>query len=371
MSGRNQNSFGVPPGVSLVAVLATFALAGTIAAQEPPRTPTGLEARTIALPSRKMSVADIVRELEKQTGNRVVDRRSADKGAIEIGFDGQTFWQALDRVAEKLDARLSFYGDDGIGIVDGPRRAGTVVNSGMCRVEIKTVTVQLDLESARRTCALQLEFTWEPRYEPLYLTADRVKGTFAPDATGKQLSFDPLRGVAQQVTQRRTQTVELRVPAPERSSPALAALSGEARFLGPTRMVSATFAKLEPGGKPQQVVEDDVKVTLSSVAVNTQTWTFQLDVENPVGTPAFESFQSWIDNNRIHLEQTVAGKKVIWTPRADDWNADLAGRKAKLTYAFSGAATKGQPAQWTLVYRTPGRIVEHIVPFEFRNVALP
>ena len=355
----------------MVAVLATFALASTIAAQEPPRTPPGLEARMITLPVGKHAVGDILRELEKQTGNRVVDRRSADKGAIEIGFDGQTFWQALDRLTEKLDARLSFYGDDGIGLTDGPRRGGTIVNSGMCRIEIKTIGVQFDLDSSRRTCALQFEFAWEPRYEPLYLTVDRVKGTFAPDATGKQLSFDPLRGVAQQVTQRRTQSVELRFPAPERSSPALATLSGEARLLGPTRMVSASFAKLEPGGKPQQVIEDDVKVTLSSVAVNTQTWTFQLDVENPVGTPAFESFQSWIDNNRIHLEQTVAGKKVFWTPRADDWNADLAGRKAKLTYAFSGAANKGRPGDWTLVYRTPGRIVEHVVPFEFRNVALP
>jgi len=316
-------------------------------------------------------VAHVLREFEKQTGNRIGDRRSKTSPAkVEIGFSGQSFWPALEQLAEKLDARITYYGDEGIALADGPHKKGAVAFADICRLEIKNLAVQRDVEADRRTCVLDLDVVWAPRFEPFYLTVDRVKGRFATDAHGKELSIEPICGVAQAVAQRRAQTVELRMPGPERSSPSLAALSGEVKFLGPTRMVTARFDKLKPGSEAQSFTEEGVTVTLKKIVTSKSLWSFTLEIANPEGTPEFESFQSWIDNNRIHLERL--GGKDIWSPPANEREvALLTSRHAKITYHFTGAQAKGNVSQWALVYRTPGRIVEFSVPFEFRNVALP
>jgi hypothetical protein len=366
-------SFTFKPLATLPWVKALVAiLLGTtyVHAQDAARTLALLQPRPFTLPKGEHKVANLLAELEKQTGNRLLDRRSNTNTKVDIGFDGQTFWQAVDRLAEKLDARLSLYSDDGIALVDGPRQAGTMVHTGICRLEIKSLEVKRDVEANRRTCVIQVEIAWEPRFEPLYLTVDNVKGAFAADARGQERTIEPIRGVAQSVPQRRAQVVELRMPGPERSSPSLASLTGELRFLGPAQMLTARFASLKPGPQTQAFTADGVTVRLKRVAANARNWTFDLDLENPDGT-AFESYQSWIDNNRIHLERLRGGKKEIWAHRPHEMQSDLNGPRAQLSYFFEGAQGKGDPSEWTLVYRTPGRIVPLTVPFEFRNEALP
>lgn len=340
---------------------------------------TGVEPRLVTLPPKQRPVADVLRALELQTGNRIVDRRSTPAtDSIDISLKDQTFWQAVELIAVKLDARISTYGDDSIRLSDGPARPTPVVNASVCRVELKSLAVQHDFPTDRRTCVADIEIVWEPRLDPLYLTVDNVMGSFAADASGKALTFGPTNGVAQPVAQRRSQIVELRFPAPERSSASMAVLSGQIKLLGPDRMIAARFKDLQQGKQDALVKEDGVSVKLTEVAAGKdkagkerQNWAFDLAIENPPDTPTFESFQSWLDNNRIHLERTVNGKTEIWPHRPDDWSGDWMGRKANLKYTFTGAAGKGSPSEWTLVYRTPGPIVVTTIPFTFRDVPLP
>jgi hypothetical protein len=334
--------------------------------------PTTLNPRTITLKSGAHNVANILLELDKQTGNRVTDRRmKGAPGKIAIGFSGETFWQALDLLADKLGSRLSLYGEAGIALADGQRKAGTVAYAGSFRLEVKNLAVQRDVEADQRTCVVHVEVAWEPRLEPLYLTVDGVRGGFARDNRGKELAFGPQRGVAQSVAQRRAQMVELRLPGPERSSPSLQTLAGQLKVISPARMLTASFDKLATGKQDRKFTDDGVSVYLKNVVANAQRWSFDLEIENPEETPTFESFQSWLDNNRIHLERVVSGKKEIWTPPPDDWLAGSSRRTAQIRYNFAGAQGKGGLGAWTLVYRTPGRIVEQTIPFEFRNIDLP
>lgn len=330
----------------------------------------GVEPSVVHLPAKSYAVADVLSAIEKQTGNRIVDRRTTrTPETFDIGFEGQTFWQALDLIAAKLDARIFPYGDGGVQLLDGPFRSHNL-NVGVCRLEVKSVAVQRDFQTERQTCVLDIECAWEPRFEPLYLTVDAVKGAFAPMASGKALSFGPTRGVAQSVAERRAQVIELRFPAPDRTSPAIALLSGELKFLGADRMLNVTFADLA-GGKQVRFFKDaGVAVTLVQVGVGKKHWTFDLEIENPE-MPPFESFQSWTANNRIHLERTKGGKKEIWTHNPSEESADVSGRRAKIRYSFTGAQNQGALSEWTLVYRTPSRIVETILPFTLRDVPLP
>lgn len=328
--------------------------------------------RRVTLPAGKHTVADVLKAIEAQTGNRAVDRRIATSTqTVDLSLDKQPFWPALDRLAAALDARVSPYGDDGVQLIDGPRRANTVAYTGPCRVEIKSVAVQRDVETGARMGTVQLEVAWEPTREPLYLTLDSAAGAFAADARGEKLKINVVGRVPQPVEQRRAQVLELRMPAPDRSSPAIEKLEGKIRLLGPTRMLVADFDKCSGG--PKNFKDDGVTVSLGNVKTTTNEWRFPIKIENPEDTPTFESFQSWFGNNTIRLERVDKNKKIeVWNHRPQDIDdVSLDRRGAEITYTFVGAKGKGAPADWKLVYRTPGRIVDRVYPFEFRDMPLP
>lgn len=320
----------------------------------------------VTLRPGKRSVAELLKEIEAQTGNRVVDRRSSREGDVDVGFHDQSFWSAIEQLSKAARVRVAV--GDAVALVDG--RPGPAVAASVCRVGVRSIAVQRDFETDRRTCAVELDVAWEPSLDPLYLTVDNVRGRYGPPRESAK-EFGPFRGVAQSVAQRRNQLVDLRLPGPDRTAETLAELSGELRLIVPERMLTVRFSALEPGKTRRDFTEDGVRVALTRMAVDRQLWTFDLEIENPPETPDFESFQSWLDNNRIHLERMTASGKEIWPHRPDDWEADRVGRRAKLKYAFVGAGDKGSPSDWTLVYRTPGRIVETVIPFTLRDVPLP
>jgi hypothetical protein len=336
--------------------------------QEPPK----LEAKRVNVKPGWLTLESVLGDIERQTGNRVLDRRSTPGGAVVgVAIANQPFWSALDIVSKTVDARINLYGDGGVAFVDGPRRDGVFVVSEVCRVELRKLAVVRDFETGGNSAHAELEIAWEPSFEPLYMDVDHVRGRFALDAAGKSLAFGPIRGVNQSVAQRRAQVVDLRLPGPDRSSPKLASLAGDIKFIGSPRMIAATFKNLSPKVKDVTYTEDGVTVVLRSVVVKSGFWTFDLTIANPDGGPAFESFQSWLDNNRIHLERIESGKKEIWTPDPNDWQAEVVGRGARVRYRFQAGADRGQPSDWTLVYRTPGRMGVFSIPFQFKDVTLP
>src|SRR5262245_29693534 len=115
-----------------VAVAAVFSGASFLTAQGPAAVLRELQPRPITLAAKAYDVIEILNQLEKQTGNRVIDRRSADAPRrVAIGFQDRAFWQALDELATKLDANVLPFAEDGVALVEGPRRAGPVAYAGL------------------------------------------------------------------------------------------------------------------------------------------------------------------------------------------------------------------------------------------------
>ena len=329
-----------------------------------------LQPKPANVPVGKHEVATLLRDLEKQTGNRVVDRRAAGATrSVEIGFDKLPFLSALDKLAAALNANVSPYTDDGLALVDRAAKKGMIAYAGICRLEIRGVSLNWDAATDRRTCVAQVEVVWEPRFEPLYATMDQIVGEFSPDETGKVLAINDKSRVPQSTARVSALTLELRFPAPGRGSPKIANLAGALRFLGPAKMLEFNL----PLNNKAAFAQDGVEVTLAPVVANKEFWRFDVTILNPVGTPFFESYQSWLENNRLHLKNAAPGPLVIWKHRPEDQQflSDPSPRRAAVRYEFAGAQTKGVPANWILHYRTPGRIVELTVPFEFRDVPLP
>lgn len=360
---------------SIAWMFAALALpAASIHAQAPP---DELKPKPATLAKASHDVAEVLRQLEAQTGNRVVDRRSSgEPRRVDIGFEQEPFWPALDQLAEALKARVSLFEEGGtVALVDGPPRRGAVSYAGVCRLEVKHLGVQLDLETKQRTCIVRLETAWEPRLEPLYLTVEKVAGRYAAVPGVKATAFEDPSRVAQSVARRSAQDVELRFKGPLRSSPKIDRLTGALRFVGPVKMLTFRFDKLAilRAGASVSSTQEEVTVAITRFAPGKESWSLDLLIRNPDDTPAFETYQSWLDNNRIHLEKSVAGLLVVWPHQPDEEQmlGDLTPRQAPVRYYFGGAQGKGDPGDWVLVYRTPGRMVEWTIPFEFKDLDLP
>jgi len=177
-------------------------------------------------------------------------------------------------------------------------------------------------------------------------------------------------------------TMHLRIPAPQRSAKQLGLLKGKLAVMGPSRMLTFTFDKLnkiEKAADAKKETKEGVTVNLrelrSEGGAGDEVWTVGLLLEYPAGGPKFESFQSWIINNKIDLEKEQGGIKQQFPPNLGYETDDQSDTKAIIRYRFGDEPEKklilGKFSDWKLVYYTPGRIIEVPVPFEFKELPLP
>src|SRR5262249_55563371 len=81
--------------------------------------------RTVTLKNPAISLDQALRELARQTGMAVEDRRrDKERGPIfALDLKEATFWESLDEIALKADLRVSLYERDGrLALVDGPHK---------------------------------------------------------------------------------------------------------------------------------------------------------------------------------------------------------------------------------------------------------
>jgi hypothetical protein len=366
----------------LIAVAPAFlpALAGQTSQPAVP----SLAPRTVTLKGQGILLSQALAELTKQAGIAVHDRRKPSTDPkLTLNLDRAPFWQAVDTVATQAGAAVSLYQPDGsIALTAGPARPAGASYSGIFRSALKRLVLTRDLETGAHGCALHLEIAWDPWYRPFLLEIKSYDAEFAPDATGKALRVHRKGTGQQDVHGRLAVEVDppLRLPAPDRSSRALASLKGTFSVIGPTKMLTVRFddlGKAAKDGKPRrQTPEEGITVTLSKLTVvDADRWEVEMSLAYPPGGPKFESFQSWLVNNQIYLESGSGSKKVRLRPRpADERVITLSASRAVIQYYFvegSKGPRLGSPGNWSLVYETPGRILEVTAPFELKDLPLP
>src|SRR5436309_898561 len=89
---------------------------------------------------------------------------------------------------------------------------------------------------------------------------------------------------------------------PRTKSPSMAELSWTFTFQKLSRMDDAK--------KVQEQSKDGVKVRLVKLIPDDDPWDVGLQLVYPKGGPAFESFQSWLVNNDIYLENVRTHRQV-------------------------------------------------------------
>jgi hypothetical protein len=357
---------------------ASLALAASFAGDDDPQSAAGkaLAPRPVTFSKPALRLQDALAELTKATGNAVADqRRQPTHPEIPLPAGATTFWPALDAIGKASGFGVHL-ADGGVALTDAPYRPLATAYGGLFRVAVRRVALVRDEETQTRHCKLSLDVAWEPRFQPFYLDIKKLHVTFAPDAKKQMLEDTVLGRGPAHVAGRSAIDLDVQTAAPHRSCPKIASLEGTLWTVGPSKMLPFAFGKLvvqKPGQKPvpQTQTQEEVAVTLASIRRTGDTLLVKIQIDNPKGGPSFDSYQSWLDNNRIVLVQEGKKQRSLAGTRSGD---RVDARRAKVEYEFTESAAQPLPASlggWTLRYETPARIVELTTPFAFKDLALP
>jgi hypothetical protein len=346
--------------------------------------PKDLTPRLFTLEGKDILLTKAMAELAQQTGNPPVEVRHESKEPIKLKLQlkNATFWQALDAIAKEADLKLYFDQNGKLALVDGPYQVQPISYSGLFRVTISRMDLIHLLEEDQHVCNVYLNVAWEPRFQPLGLETRPDTLTVVDD---KKRSIDvPAEGERGKaaVGKRPSKEIMLRLPAPQRTAQKFAVLKGQLGAVGPSQVLTFTFdklAKIKKEAEARKETQNGVTVTLRELSPqgqgDDQVWAARLLLEYPADGPKFESFQSWLVNNEIYLEKEKEGIKQRFPPNLGYETDDQSEDKAIICYRFGDEPDRnlvvGKISDWKLIYRTPGRIAEMAIPFEFKDVKLP
>jgi hypothetical protein len=233
------------------------------------------------------------------------------------------------------------------------------------RAQVREISLTRDLGTGAHFCKVQLEVTWKPQYKPLFLSAGTIKVRFGPDKTTVERQVEQKDSGSIPVAGKANAEIDVQVPAPDRSAATIKQLEGSFAVIVPRKMLQFTFDQLK--AVPATKQEDGIEASLRGFVADEDHWTARIALQYPKGGPTFESYQDWLVNNKAVLEKI--GGKERWKPSGER-TLKRTSRQAVIEYYFENSSGK-KPAQWRLVYDTPGPIVEVTVPFRFNNLLLP
>jgi hypothetical protein len=333
----------------------------------------------------ELPLSKALAEVAKQTGNPVEDRREADEDTkIKVKLDKVTFWEAMDTIAREADARVSVYERDGKVALrrrpEGYQNPPTSYN-GLFRTVVRRVEARRDLDSDASRYQASLEIAWEPRFRPFFIEMRPQAFRFKDDKGRDQAAAEEDQGNNPNnklaVTNLVAQVFDVPLPALERSSAKLGLLKGSVTMVGPTRFETfefpSTLAEMQKDPRLREVSKEGVTVRINKLDLAKDHWTLEVRLEYPADGPQFESFDSWLVYNKMMLRKK--GGNGEYPPNGGDSIDDSGGNRAVLSYHFVDDAKdnlkRGDPTEWTPVYKSPGLIVEVPAQFEFKDIPLP
>lgn len=338
-----------------------------------------LGASRVTIQGQGIRLSEVLRALQSQSGNRLTDLREvygqdATNPALDLDLEGVPFLEALDRIAADAGLATEFYSGDGtIGLVAGgsmegyPEASGgsaPVRYTGPFRVRLEQMAAQHDMTSGSRTANARMTVVWEPRLRPMLL---------ALEASDVEIVDDRGETVAPTV-QEESGTVVLRpdtpaaefnlnMEAPAREAQSLARVKVHADVTVPA--ADKVFRLDLAEEKPEQS-EDAVTVRVDGVQVDGFVWKVNVTIAYDGASEAFETYRQGLFNNEIFL-QRPDGSRV----RQNGGFNQLGASENALAFQYLFVDAPGKPADYTLVYETPGAVETIPLEFEFTDVPLP
>ncbi len=342
---------------------------------QPAAGPALPKAKTVTLTADKTKLSAVLADLAKQAGVAVEDRRGGADDAVTLDLKSVTFWQAVDAVAEAAHAHVQVAPRDGsITLVQrkDKEKSQPVSRDGLFRAAIKRITAIHDFDTGSTTYAAAVEVAWEARLQPLFLET-QPRGLKVLDAQGKELPVRQEGSSLAPVDGRASFLLDLPLPERDRTAGKFGAIRGTLSVIAPSRMLQLKFDTLDQlekqakKGPAPSVAEDGMTCKVTKVDLATDHWSVRVDLDYPPGGPSFESYQSWVVNNEMTLENKDGTKRMASNSYVLESSTS---RRAVLTYHFTDK-NRGKADDWKLLYRTPAALVEIPFTFSFNDVPLP
>jgi hypothetical protein len=333
---------------------------------------TNTGASRVTIQAKAIRLSEALGLIQKQTGNGISDLRESlgvevTNPAFDLDMQDVPFHEALDRVAKLAEVSLNaFTGDSTIGITGGmPSKEPLVQYVGPFRVAFKQMTQVRDLQAGTSAASAQLEVSWEPRLRPMML-ALKSDGVEVKDDKSREVKPQSMMESNEVGLRAENPAVEinLNLEAPDRSAQKLSIFRVKGEVTLPADIKTFRFSSLAQENETQ--TQGDVSTTLQNVEIDEQVWKVNVEVVIPGTGPAFESYRQGLFNNRIWLQKADGSR---FEHNGGFSNTSAEGGKLGFEYLFVDAP--GKPADYQLVYETPGKVITIPLEFEFKNVPLP
>lgn len=344
-------------------------------ALEQNRAATGGGAAPVTLRVERRPLSEILAELERQTGNRLVDARRgrgqpADNPQLSLDFQGIPYWTAVDRLLDQAGLSVDVYGADGALQLIAPSerpaaRAARAAYCGPFRIEPVTVIAQSDLRSpGSGVLRIQLEIAWEPRLRPINVL-QRAADMLAVDEAGRTLPLENPGATLEAVIQRRTIALQMQVllKLPPRNVQQIARLEGTLRALLPGPPETFTFERIAPGVRMENRIAD-AQVAVTRVQREGGNWAVEMTLRFDRAGAALESHRGWVFDNEAWLED-AAGKRLL--PVASETQRQTE-NELGVKHLFDG---KTPLDGCRFHYRTPVLIQNMAYPYVLTRIDLP
>jgi len=314
----------------------------------------------------KGTLGEVLKDFTAQTGI-VVDASTLEPTTpCDLDLNGTPLWNALELIAEKAKARIVIEQNGrGISLVKqtGPKAISSV--DGAFRVVVKQVNKKLDFESWKVVTDVTLDIHWEPRIPVFRIESQPTISTVTTDAG------DPKATTSRAKTPPggKTYTTTVRLEGIPKPANAITELSGQFLVTAAPRMLRFDFPDLMNPKALALPEQSGVKATLKPVQKFDGYWEFPVEVNYPA-LPEFESFESWVSENRWQLIDPNGR-----THEPVDFDIPEQGLRLSTVYRFPAEPAKnGVPAVrkgWSAVYYTPAPLVEFSVKFRLKDIPLP
>lgn len=344
------------PGVPMPRLL-PFAVLGLLIA-DPPHTP--IPPKTVTLRQPSGTVAAALADVQEQTGLTVELPADVAATPISVSIDRVPFWQAIEQIADRTGTRIALR-ERGRRVSLVKRNTNPEPSSveGPFRVAATMVEARRDLTTGTTSTDVTLDLHWEPRF-PVFRVDVHPTLTAVSDDHGSTITAAGSRGKTP--SRGFLHTTSVRLTGVPRSATTLTRLAGTFTVTAAERMLPFVFDNLTTTETKEL---EGITVTLHPARRISDLWEFRVELTYPPSDIVFESFESWVTENRLRLTGPQ-GRTAMPT----DFDVPEQGRRVVAVYRFP-AVTVANPKDWTATYETPSALVEYPIAFDLKSIPLP
>ncbi|NOY30092.1 MAG: hypothetical protein GXP28_07890 [Planctomycetes bacterium] len=335
-----------------------------------------LVASRITLSDQEIDLAEVLEQIEKQTGNRLVDYREAfgqeaEPRKVSIKIEDEPFWPAIDKILDAAGMGLyPFSGEESLAVIHHEEgsapRSERASYAGPFRIEAIAVVARRGLRAPdQQGASVELEFSWEPRLRPIALSQPADALEIVGD-DGSPIAVRNLDASFDVEIQQGSHATELTIPLmlPPRSVTKIARFQGTLSALVPGRMAEFRFTGLDK----QQTAEQQrggVTVVLSGVRKNQALWEVHMRLQVEGEETGLESHRGWVFQNLTYL----LNKQGEIIDHAGFETTMQTESEIGLAYFFE--LPDDEIGDYTWMYHTPAAIVRVPVEYELKEIPLP